>query len=313
MGNHLFVKNQLMALQKLNDKWFRFLGIPFFALMGHIIFYNRNDSGEERFGFWGIYLLSLAETMIIWEANRLVILHYRKKYPGLDQTSPRILMILSVCTVITILLRTFNIYIYDKTLLWGYQFPLEGYLYSIFVSLLFVIILGGIYEAFYYFRKWKDVAVESESLKRENLQTQLDSLKRQLSPHFLFNGPNPGDFGGAVEWFVDPVAGHPFSRPVVLLTTRWTASAGETFTWAMNTQEHVTQMGDTTAGGFSDVISRELPNSWLYFVGVGDFRNANGISEEGIGVSPRIYIINLPSDIEAGQDKVLEAAIDKLR
>ncbi|ULQ54196.1 sensor histidine kinase [Flavihumibacter fluvii] len=180
-------KNQAMALQKLNDKWFRFLGIPFFALMGHIIFFNRNDTGEERFGFWGIYLLSLAETMVLWEVNRLVILTFRRKYPALDQTTKRTLMILLVCTVITIILRLLNIYLYDKTLLWGYRFPLEGYLHSIFVSLLFVIILGGIYEAIYYFRKWKDIAVESESLKKENLQTQLDSLKRQLSPHFLFN------------------------------------------------------------------------------------------------------------------------------
>ncbi|MBZ5855961.1 sensor histidine kinase [Flavihumibacter profundi] len=176
-----------MAGQKLNDKWFRFLGIPFFALMGHIIFYNRNDTGEERFGFWGIYLLSLIETMILWEANRFAILYFRRKYPALDQTTKRMLMILLACTVITIFLRTLNIYVYDKTLFWGYQFPLEGYLHSIFVSLLFVIILGCIYEAIYYFRKWKDLAVESETLKKENLQTQLDSLKRQLSPHFLFN------------------------------------------------------------------------------------------------------------------------------
>ena len=72
-------------------------------------------------------------------------------------------------------------------------------------------------------------------------------------------------------------------------------------------------MGDTTAGGFTDVISRELPNGWLYFVGVGDYRDAAGKSEEGIGVAPKIYAINLKSDIDAGKDKVLEQAIDSLK
>lgn len=127
------------------------------------------------------------------------------------------------------------------------------------------------------------------------------------------NGPGRNDFTTPQNWYVDKQGDDQYTSPVVLLTTRWTASAGETFTWAMNTQAHVLQMGDTTAGGFSDVISRELPNGWLYFVGVGDYRNAAGKSEEGVGVAPEIVITNSKSDIDAGIDKVLEKAIEKLR
>jgi uncharacterized protein YjeT (DUF2065 family) len=175
------------AAHKMQDNWVRFIGIPLFALMGHIIFYNRNDYGEERFGFWTILLLSMLESMLLWEANRLVIRYFRNRFPALSQTSQRIVSILVACTALTILIRSLNIYVYDKTHFWGYQFPLEAYLHGIFVALLFVVILGGLYEAVYYFRKWKDMAVEAEALKKENLQTQLDTLKRQLSPHFLFN------------------------------------------------------------------------------------------------------------------------------
>jgi LytS/YehU family sensor histidine kinase len=52
------------------------------------------------------------------------------------------------------------------------------------------VIIGGIYEAIYYFRKWKNIEVEAEMLKKENLQSQLDSLKQQVNPHFLFNSLN---------------------------------------------------------------------------------------------------------------------------
>ena len=176
-----------MRQLRLNDYWFRLFGIPLIAFMGHIIFYNRNDGGDERFGFWGIYLLSLAETVVVWEANRLSILQFRKKYPGLAQTKQRVVRTLLRCTGITVLVRTANIFLYDKTMFWGYSFPLEAYLQSIFVALLFLIIVGGVYEGIYYFRKWKDTAVEAEALKKEQLQTQFDSLKNQLSPHFLFN------------------------------------------------------------------------------------------------------------------------------
>ena len=126
------------------------------------------------------------------------------------------------------------------------------------------------------------------------------------------NGPRHTDFTEPDNWYVDQQGDDQYTNPVVLLTTRWTASAGETFTWAMNTQQHITHMGDTTAGGFTDVIARELPNGWLYFVGVGDYRNAAGRSEEGIGVAPDIYIVNTKDDITAGNDKVLEKAMDIL-
>lgn len=125
------------------------------------------------------------------------------------------------------------------------------------------------------------------------------------------NGPNRNDFNQPMEWYTDPSTNAPYTKPVILLTTRWTASAGETFAWAMNTQEHVLQMGDRTAGGFTDIIARELPNGWLYFLGVGDYRNARGESEEGKGITPGIYITNTIDDIRNGKDHVLEAAIKK--
>ena len=73
----------------------------------------------------------------------------------------------------------------------------------------------------------------------------------------------------------------------------------------------LTQIGDTTAGGFSDVIARELSNGWLYFVAVGDFRNAEGNSEEGKGIAPDIYAVNTKEEIDSGKDKVLELAINR--
>ena len=127
------------------------------------------------------------------------------------------------------------------------------------------------------------------------------------------NGPGRNDFTEPDAWYVEKQGDYQYTNPVALLTTRWTSSAGETFTWAMNTQTQVTQMGDTTAGGFTDVISRELPNGWLYFVGIGDYRNAAGKSEEGIGIAPKLYLVNAKDDIDAGRDKVLEKAIEALK
>jgi sensor histidine kinase YesM len=171
----------------LNDKWFRLLGIPLIALMGHITFFNRNQTGGERFGFWGIYFISLAETYLLWEAIRLVLIYFRKRYPGIENSRQRITGMLITGTIATIIIRSAIIFFYDKTLLWGYVFPVEGYLYNVFVAVLYVTIIAGIYEGIYYFNMWRAATIEAEALRNENLQTQLDSLKAQINPHFLFN------------------------------------------------------------------------------------------------------------------------------
>ena len=75
----------------------------------------------------------------------------------------------------------------------------------------------------------------------------------------------------------------------------------------------ITHMGDTTTGGFSDVVKRQLPNGWFYGVSVGDYRNADNVSLEGIGIVPDVLVKNTAEDLEMGRDKMLEAARDALQ
>jgi len=127
------------------------------------------------------------------------------------------------------------------------------------------------------------------------------------------NGPGHFDFTNVIPWHVEPTGGTRYTKPVILLTSRWTESAGETFTLAMNELENITQMGDYTSGGFSDNIARELPNGWFYFMSIGDYRAADGESYEGIGIKPEIDLVNSKEDILSSTDKVLEKAIEILQ
>src|SRR5687768_11964115 len=130
---------------RINDMWFRFIGIPFIAFMSHVIFFNEEHGHEERFTSWQVYLIAVAETLALWEANRLVILWFRNRFPEISQSKQRIMGQLVGCILVTMLVRYLNIWFYDKTLFWSYLFPPEGYLYNIFVGLLYVVIVAGIY------------------------------------------------------------------------------------------------------------------------------------------------------------------------
>jgi carboxyl-terminal processing protease len=73
------------------------------------------------------------------------------------------------------------------------------------------------------------------------------------------------------------------------------------------------QLGDTTSGAFSDEMVTEMYNGWLYMLAVGDFRAANGLSYEGIGLAPDNVLVDTKAELDKGQDKLLEMAISKLK
>ncbi len=126
------------------------------------------------------------------------------------------------------------------------------------------------------------------------------------------NGPDHNDFEPAVNWYVNPEGAIVYTKPVILLTGRFTASAGETFTWAMKENTNVIHVGDTTLGAFSDIMVKELPNGWYHTIAVGDYRNSAGENLEGIGIAPDWYAKSSKAETQAGIDRGLNKALELL-
>jgi len=57
-------------------------------------------------------------------------------------------------------------------------------------GILLTIPLISIYFGVHFLKAWKKSELESEKLQRESMQSQLDTLKNHLDPHFLFNNLN---------------------------------------------------------------------------------------------------------------------------
>ena len=58
------------------------------------------------------------------------------------------------------------------------------------VAFLFVFVGSLLSNTVLFFKNWKESAVQQEKLKREQLALQYETLKSQVSPHFLFNNLN---------------------------------------------------------------------------------------------------------------------------
>lgn len=136
-------------------------------------------------------------------------------------------------------------------------------------------------------------------------------------PRYVFksktkNGPGPDDYTPWYEWSIQPKGAY-IDKPIIVLTDRYTISAGERSVMAFKTLPNVTLMGDTTNGAHGTMIGRELANGWFYSLVPQKVALYDGLSYEGIGLAPDVYSKNTLPDITAGIDKTLQLAIDQLK
>ncbi|AEL28131.1 S41 family peptidase [Cyclobacterium marinum] len=124
------------------------------------------------------------------------------------------------------------------------------------------------------------------------------------------NGRGYNDFDEKNIYHTQFDSNHSYTKPVIVLTDRKTISAGEVFLLHMKAFEHVTQIGDTTAGDFSTVSNmRFLPNGWRYVYSIQQFLLPNGESLDGIGHVPDVYAKNTVASINGQSDLVFEEAL----
>src|SRR6185295_2298918 len=122
-------------------------------------------------------------------------------------------------------------------------------------------------------------------------------------------GPGYTDFSAKKLWYVEPGGKHRFTRPVAVLTHRFSISAAENFVLAVLHLPHVTTIGDATSGVFADITSVTLSNGWRLRFPNSHFLDDRGFCWEGIGVPAQLRVTNTKAHIDQGIDRVLDFAL----
>lgn len=115
------------------------------------------------------------------------------------------------------------------------------------------------------------------------------------------------------SFFIDPSHRLRWTKPVYLLTSRLTASAAENFVHVLTTLPNVTSVGERTAGIFSDMLSRTLPNGWMVTLSNQVYLDSQGRCNEVLGITPRIEV---PMDLGAakeGRDPALDCVLSLMK
>lgn len=144
---------------------------------------------------WQVYLTTLIITSAIWLGNRFILTRARSWYPQFNQTRKRIVRQSLVMLLYTLAATNLlGYFLHDFCQLQDVQgrgitagdIVINSNNAAIFSSLTVI----AIYESVYFMSQLRQSVEEKELLRRESLQAQLNALRTQVNPHFLFNNLN---------------------------------------------------------------------------------------------------------------------------
>lgn len=176
-------------IEKLNDFWLRCAGVPTISIFLQLTVYAED---RIKFGYplERAILVATIVTIIIWETGRQILIYFRKKYPEINQTRKRVLFSLIFFLLGNLIICFFTHWFYNYYLIWNHILAYDEFLFDTVVATCFVCLIYGVYEMIYFYRKWEQTYSEREKLLIEKTQSQLDALRSQINPHFLFNSLN---------------------------------------------------------------------------------------------------------------------------
>ena len=178
--------------QRLNDQKLLIYGPPvhFVAIT---IFFNLSPLLDKETPLIRFLAFGLVSIYVTWLVARIMVKGVRAYFRGLEHYKKRILalVLLSVPAVgILVVFRIVCLMYWVFTDIGDFKVSVDEILFMLGINLFHLVVILSIYESRYFFSQWLIARSEAEQLLRTNLEVQLDSLKSQVQPHFLFNSLN---------------------------------------------------------------------------------------------------------------------------
>ena len=156
-------------------------------------------------------IVNLVPCIAAYRLNLLVARHIASRYSDTHQTAQRVAFWFTSYCFINLLLLGLALYLYDRFHIFGFNFRSSFIFWPATILFSGSLVAAGVTELLYTFGQWKTNQDELQGLERRQLQTELDVIKQQVNPHFLFNCLNSlsvliAEAPATAEKFVDEMS-----------------------------------------------------------------------------------------------------------
>lgn len=186
--------NPLVSIEKYFDLvrqnrlyfYILFLMLPWFVpLIGYLMWGNLYFTDLKVFA--GGSLINLILCLIANQINQKTALFIAGIYPEAHQTVYRVTFWFTIYSVTNVIILYLVLKVYDYISLFGYSLNDEHLTWSVVALLGGSLIGAGLSELAYTFMQWKTNQSELKEMEQKQLQSELELVKQQVNPHFLFN------------------------------------------------------------------------------------------------------------------------------
>lgn len=163
--------------------------MPIVAFAINFIFFGKQYFTDRNTFIWG----SLAGSIIAfttWVAHTWTLIFVRKKLASLYSKQTQVVYTFVILMLLTMSIVVSVCWIYHSTNFLGFVLDTKTFLITLSFGLVMNIIATSFNEGAFISDDIYKATLETERLKREALQWELDNLKTQVNPHFLFNSLN---------------------------------------------------------------------------------------------------------------------------
>lgn len=178
-----------MATERINDIGFRLILIPFFGIAIPLLTRMIDPHSFSHWMFKLAYVYTIGIAFVIWQGNRYLLFSLRSYFDWFDRPVRKIVALLLAISFFTIpvccILLTGWYHLFN-----GGRVNWEVVRTSTLIILICVIFITHVYETVFLVRDSESEMLRNAQLERLKAQAQLQALKNQIDPHFMFNSLN---------------------------------------------------------------------------------------------------------------------------
>ena len=174
---------------KLNDVGFRLVLIPFFGIAIPLLTGMVNAS---MFNHWRVklsFIYTIGIASVIWEGNRFLLFSLQSYFDWLNKPVKKIFALLLAISFFTIPVSSIMLigwyHLFQKGVVnWNIVYT------ATLIVMICVVFITHVYETVFLVKQAESDKLKTEQMERAKVEAELEALKNQVDPHFIFNSLN---------------------------------------------------------------------------------------------------------------------------